>query len=79
MARPHGTPSPTIRGEGNPQAVLTWPIVRSIRKERAEHGTTYRELAAKHGVSLSAIRHVVYNTQWVSPTYTPPARRTYNR
>jgi len=74
-----GAPRPGQQGERNSQAVLTWEKVRGIRQERTTSNTPYRVLADKYGVSLSAIRHVVHNTQWIDPSYTPPPRRPYTR
>ena len=55
----HGTDN---TGEKNGSAKLTWEKVAKIRAERAS--TTYRVLAEKYNVSLSAIQQVCERKTW---------------
>ena len=66
---------PVGRGEDNPQAVLTWEQVHTIRYEYATSDLGYKRLGAKYGVSRTMIYHIVRNTKWVDSHYTPPAPR----
>lgn len=52
-------------GSKNPQAKLTWKLVRKIREERAEAKTPYGELAKKYNISSSTIGRVIRRESWV--------------
>lgn len=66
---------PTIRGEGHPNAALTWEEVRSIREDYAAGGVSERALATQYRVSPPTIHHIIRNKSWVDPDYTPPPPR----
>lgn len=70
-----GTPRPHMQGENNAQAVLTWKEVYAIREEYATTKLGYKRLASHYNVSPTAIYHIIRNTKWVDPEYTPPAPR----
>jgi DNA-binding GntR family transcriptional regulator len=66
-----GAPVPSMRGENNAQAVLTWEKVHIIRREYAAGATTQRQLAERFGVSRRAVYAILRNIKWHDPAYTP--------
>lgn len=52
------------RGERSGRAKLTEAQVLAIRAERAASRATYRALAAKYAVSISAIQLILSGTNW---------------
>lgn len=52
------------RGESNGSSRLTAGQVRAIRGERAAGGVTLTALAARHGVSFSAVEAIVNHRKW---------------
>lgn len=65
---------PAIAGDGNPGAVLTWPLVRSIREAHIQEGATRNGLARKYHVSKATIGDILHNRSWIDPDYTRPPR-----
>lgn len=57
----HGT---RPRGERHKRSKLTEDQVRAIVSDYANGGTTYAILAAKYGVCLSAIGHIITRRRW---------------
>jgi hypothetical protein len=55
---------PVIRGEDVKCSKLTEADVLSIRIERAEKGTTYRDLADRYGVDFSGLRRSAIGQSW---------------
>lgn len=51
-------------GSKQGSAKLTEADVEQARAERIEHGTTYRELAARYGVSISGIHRAIAGDGW---------------
>ena len=51
-------------GERNAWSKLTADSVRAMRREREEHGTTYRVLADKYGITLNAAWMAVNRRTW---------------
>lgn len=51
------------KGEGNPQAKLTWEKVIKIRQERAS-GSLLTEIANRYGVSISSICGITNGRSW---------------
>ena len=45
------------------RSALTWETVRAMRSDRLT-GMTYRELAAKYGVAIGTISHIVNGQSW---------------
>lgn len=66
-----GIPRPSIQGERNTQAALTWVQVRSMRSEYTTGDTTYRKLASKHNISATMVALIIRNQRWTDPAYTP--------
>jgi plasmid maintenance system antidote protein VapI len=58
-------------GERNPQAWLTWDIVREIRS-RYRAGEQQKALAAEFEVTPAAITAVIRGRTWADASYTPP-------
>lgn len=56
--------STTQCGEASVTAKLTWEQVRQIRSEYASGGSTHRSLAARYGVTKSAITSIVASKTW---------------
>lgn len=52
------------RGEDNVTAVLTWALVRQMRKTREEQGLTYDELSAMFGISKAQVSNIITGKQW---------------
>lgn len=52
-------------GEANPRSVMTWEIVREIRRRYAAGGVTQAVLAAEAGVSQVAVGKVLRLKSWV--------------
>ncbi|WP_234414176.1 helix-turn-helix domain-containing protein [Paenibacillus sp. CAA11] len=52
------------KGELNPQAKLTWALVRKIREEYVPYEVSQQALASKYGVSRSTISDIVKNRIW---------------
>lgn len=57
----HGTDG---RGEKNPAARLTAPLVREIRQKYEDSTTTHREIAAAYGVDRSTITMLMSRKTW---------------
>lgn len=74
MVAVKGAPVPSMRGENNAQAVLTWAQVRSIREEYIPGSTTHKGLAEKYGVSRKTVARILANIKWIDPDYTPLPR-----
>lgn len=55
------------RGEGNPRARLTWPIVRIIRED-LKTSIPRKELARRYGVCLGTIEAIKSGRLWKEPT-----------
>lgn len=53
-----------MRGEGNPRAKLTAPLVAQLRAERAETGLSYAKLAAKYGVTAMTVHGAIAGKTW---------------
>lgn len=51
------------RGEGNPNARMTWEKARAIRARRAE-GASFRQLMAEFEASMGTITSIVYGKTW---------------
>lgn len=58
-------------GEENHQSKLSARDVRDIRWEVSQRGTSYAELAARYGVSTSAIGRCVRGKTWTCVKYYP--------
>lgn len=56
MASPHG--------EKGGNSKLTLEVVRAIRKEREENGTTYIALATKYNTNYSNVAHIMRGSRW---------------
>lgn len=56
--------APDRRGEKHGGAILTWPEVREIRRQRAAHRISYQTLANRFGVKPTTIRSIVVNLSW---------------
>lgn len=59
----HGLSKP-LRGDKNPHAKLTEPIVKQIKFEYEFTDITHRELAKKYGVGKTTIQNVLANERW---------------
>ena len=56
---------PTMAGENNVTAKITWEIVREIRRLRQTEGLTLRALARRFGLCKSQVSNIVNMRQWV--------------
>jgi plasmid maintenance system antidote protein VapI len=59
------------RGDDNPAAELTWPLVREIRAKFAAGKYRHEDLAAEYGVVKATITYLLANQTWVDPDYIP--------
>lgn len=64
------------KGRGEPPEpfgkVLTWPQVRRIRKMYATGEYTQKEIARHLPIDANSVSHIIRNSSWYDPTYTPP-------
>ncbi len=56
---------PTMAGENNVTAKITWEIVREIRRLRQTEGLTLHALARRFGLCKSQVSNIVNMRQWV--------------
>lgn len=71
-----GIPRPSMQGERNTQATLTWAQVHDMRREYTAGNTTYRKLAGKHHISATMVALIIRNQRWTDHTYTPQLQPT---
>ena len=58
-----------LSGESNSRAILTWTIVRSIRKMYAKKLASHSDFASMYGVSRSTITQIINNKIWQEQDY----------
>ena len=51
-------------GENNPQASISWDVVKLIRAEYENPETSWRDLSIRYGISKSQVGRIVKNESW---------------